>query len=40
MSAQKEVVARGDTQETQEEDAKIVKKDLVVKESHVSIDLL
>ena len=40
MSAQEEVVAQGDNHEKQEEDAKVVKKDLVVKKSHVSIDLL
>ena len=41
MSAQEEVVARGDNHEKQEEDTRAVKKDLVViKKSHVSIDLL
>ena len=40
MSAHEEVVARGDDHEKQEEDTKVVKKDLVVKKCHVSIDLL
>ena len=40
MSAQEEVVAQVDNHEKQEEYAKAVKKDLVVKKSHVSIDLL